>query len=286
VTLRIGTRGSALARAQTGIVARALGVDVDIQVVRTAGDATDRPIPELGDGVFVTAIEEALRRGEIDVAVHSLKDLPTEARSDLVIAAIPRREDPRDVLVTRARGGLATLPSGASVGTSSPRRDAFLRALRPDLVTRPIRGNVDTRMGKVRSGEYDATVLALAGIRRLGIAVDEAEILDARSCPPAPGQGALAVQCRTDDRATRDLLARLDDADTRHAVEAERELLRLLGASCEIPLGTWARVEGGDVVLDAVLPVDGAMLRAHAVGRDPLTVARECADALEVGVRA
>ncbi len=286
MTLRIGTRGSALARAQTDLVARALRVEAEVRVVRTTGDASDRPIPELGDGVFVTAIEDALRRGDIDVAVHSLKDLPTEERPGLVIAAIPEREDPRDVVVTRARGGLATLPRGAVVGTSSPRRDAFLHALRPDAVTRPIRGNVDTRIGKVRSGEYDATILALAGMRRLGIGVDAAEILDPRECPPAPGQGALAVQCREDDPATRSLLRALDHAPTRRAVEAERELLRLLGASCEIPLGTWARVEDDVVVLDAALPVAGRVLRARAAGDDPLRVARDCAGPLEVGVGA
>ncbi|MDE3113048.1 MAG: hydroxymethylbilane synthase [Chloroflexota bacterium] len=286
MTLRIGTRGSALARAQADLVARAVGVDAEVRVVRTAGDASDRPIPELGDGVFVTAIEDALRRGEIDVAVHSLKDLPTEERPGLVIAAVPQREDPRDVLVTRSRGGIATLPQGALVGTSSPRRDAFLRALRPDVVTRPIRGNVDTRMAKVRSGEYDATILALAGLRRLDIAVADEEILDPRECPPAPGQGALAVQCRADDEETRALLGRLDHAPTRRAVEAERELLRLLGASCEIPLGTYARVDGDRIVLDAALPRDGRMLRAHASGDDPLALARECAAALEAGVHA
>lgn len=284
--LRIGTRGSALARAQTDLVARALGVDVEVRVVRTAGDASDRPIPELGDGVFVTAIEDALRRAEIDVAVHSLKDLPTEDRPGLVIAAVPEREDPRDVLVTRARGGLATLPQGAVVGTSSPRRDAFLRALRPDVITRPIRGNVDTRMAKVRAGEYDATILALAGMKRLGIAVGAAEILDPRDHPPAPGQGALAVQCRADDERTRALLARLEHVETRYAVEAERELLRLLGASCAIPLGTWARYESGTLVLDAALPTEGGMFRAHARGDDPRRIARECAGALEAGVGA
>jgi hydroxymethylbilane synthase len=280
MALRIGTRGSSLARVQTAIVADALGASSEVVVIRTAGDATDRPIAELGDGIFVTAIEDALRRGEIDLAVHSLKDLPTEERPGLVLAAILEREDPRDVLVTRDRGGIASLPQGAVVGSSSPRRDAFLRALRPDVTTRPIRGNVDTRMRKVQSGDYDATVLALAGLRRLGIAVDEAEILGARDCPPAPGQGALAVQCRVDDAATRAIVARLDHADTRRAVTAERELLRLLGASCEIPLGTHGRVEGGDVVLDAALPTTTGVLRAHARGQDPQAVAHQAADAL------
>ena len=273
MTVRIGTRGSALARIQTDIVARRLGVDVDVRVIRTVGDATDRPIPELGDGAFVTAIEEALRRGEIDIAVHSLKDLPTDERPGLVLGAILEREDPRDVLITRARAGIATLPPRAVVGTSSPRREAFLRALRPDIATKPIRGNVDTRLRKVADGEYDATVLALAGLRRLGVAVSEAEILAAEECPPAPGQGALAVQCRADDAATVALVARLDHADTRRAVTVERELLRLLGASCELALGTFAQARGGEVTLVAALATDGTMRRASASGSDPSEVA-------------
>lgn len=284
--LRIGSRGSALARAQAAIVTDAIGRAVEIVLIRTTGDASDRPIPELGDGAFVTAIEDALRRDEIDIAVHSLKDLPTDDRPGLTIAAILPREDPRDVLITRARAGIASLPRGGSVGTSSPRRDGFLRALRPDVVTRPIRGNVDTRMAKVRSGEYDGAVLALAGLRRLGVPVTDAEILDPRDCPPAPGQGALAVQCRADDRATAALVARLDHEATRRAVDAERALLRLLGASCEIPLGTWGRAEDGLVVLDAALPTAHAILRAHARGSDPLAVARECADVLGSAVGA
>ena len=280
MTLRVGTRGSALARVQTAIVTDRIPVASETVVIRTSGDATDRPIPELGDGAFVTAIEEALRRGEIDVAVHSLKDLPTGDRPGLVLAAILEREDPRDVLVTRARGGLATLPRGASVGTSSPRRDAFLRALRPDIASRPIRGNVDTRLRKVRDGEYDATVLALAGLRRLGVEVGDVEILDPMDIPPAPGQGALTVQCRADDEGTIRILSALDHGPTRRAVEAEREVLRLLGASCEIPLGAWGRVEDDVVVLDAALPTGDSVARAHARGRDPLGVAREVADAL------
>jgi hydroxymethylbilane synthase len=197
-----------------------------------------------------------------------------------VIAAVLEREDPRDVLITRARGGLATLPQNASVGTSSPRRDAFLRALRPDIVSRPIRGNVDTRVRKVQSGEYDATVLALAGLRRLNVDVKEREILDAMDCPPAPGQGALAVQCRADDARTIRIVSALDHAPTRRAVEAERETLRLLGASCEIPLGAWGRVVDDVIVLDAALPAGDRVARAHARGRDPLAVARAAADAL------
>jgi len=278
--LRIGTRGSALALAQAQIAAQRLGASAELVVIRTSGDATDRPITELGDGVFVTAIEDALRRGEIDVAVHSLKDLPTGERPGLVIAAILEREDPRDVLITRSRGGLSTLPPNALVGTSSPRRDAFLRVLRPDVTLRPIRGNVDTRLRKVRDGEYDGTVLALAGLRRLRFDVADAEILGALDCPPAPGQGALAIQCRADDPETIAAVARLDHRPTRLAVEAERETLRLLGASCEIPLGTWGRSLDGDIVLDASLPVDGVITRARATGTDPLAVGRAVADAL------
>ena len=191
--IRIGTRGSALALAQARLVASSLEALTELVVVRTAGDETARPIRELGDGAFVAALEESLRRGDVDVAVHSLKDLPTEAPADLVIAAVPGREDPRDVLVTAARGGLASLPRGALVGTSSPRRAAFLRAVRADVRLAEIRGNVETRMRKVRDGEFDATVLALAGLRRLGVAISPDEILPAEVMLPAPGQGALMV---------------------------------------------------------------------------------------------
>lgn len=280
MTLVIGTRGSALALAQARLIANALGADVELRVIRTAGDASDRPISELGDGVFVAALEEALARGEVDIAVHSLKDLPTEERPDLLIAAIPEREDPRDVIITRERGGLASLPRAAVVGTSSPRRAAFLRALRPDIETREIRGNVETRMRKVADGQFDATVLALAGLRRLGIAVAPDEILDPRDCPPAPGQGALAVQCRAADDRIAEIVRRLDDAPTRIAVTAERAVLRALGASCTLPLGTWARVEDGEVVLDAAIATGAGVVRAHARGRDALLVAERVSAAL------
>ena len=271
--LLLGTRGSALALAQTRIVTDALGASVETRIIRTAGDASSRPLQELGDGVFVTAIEDALRSGEIDAAVHSLKDLPTGDRPELVIAAVLPREDPRDVLVTSARGGLATLPRGARVGTSSPRRDAALRLLRPDITTAPIRGNVETRLAKVVRGEYDATVLALAGLRRLGVAVADDEILGPDQMLPAPGQGAIAVQCRADDPLTRDRLATIDDAPTRAATDAERELLRLMGGSCEMALGALAVRSGDDVVLDA--SIDGR--RARVRGRDPMAAARNAA---------
>lgn len=282
----IGTRGSALALAQAGIVGRALGVELETRVVRTAGDASDRPIPELGDGAFVTAIEEALRRGEIDLAVHSLKDVPTGERPGLVLAAILARDDPRDAVITRDRRGPRSLRPGAIVGTSSPRRDAFLRSLVPGIVTRPIRGNVDTRMRKVREGEYDAIVIAVAGLRRLGLDVGEHEILDPSMHPPAPGQGALAVQCRAGDDAHVALAARLDDASTRAAVTAERVVLRELGASCEIPLGAWARAEDGSLLLDAAVATGTFIARARERGTDPEELGRRAAARLGAPVRA
>lgn len=278
--ITIGTRGSALALAQTKLVAERLGVDVQVRVVSTAGDLSDRPIRELGDGVFVKAIEGALRAGEIDVAVHSLKDLPTEEPTDLIIAAIPAREDPRDVLITRSRDGLAGLRRGAAVGTSSPRRAAFLTALRADAMPREIRGNVDTRLRKVRDGEYDAVVVAAAGLRRLGIAFDESEALPIELCPPAPGQGALAVQIRARDSELAARVAALDEIATRLAVTAERALLRAMGASCEIPLGAIGRYANGAIDLDAALVTPAGIRRASERGADPLDVARRAADAL------
>jgi hydroxymethylbilane synthase len=280
--ITIGTRGSALALAQTRLIAERFGGEVAVRVIRTAGDLSDRPIRELGDGAFVTAIEEALRTGEIDLAVHSLKDLPTEGPADLVIAAIPEREDPRDVLITRSRDGLAGLARGAVVGTSSPRRAAFLTALRADAMPREIRGNVDTRLRKVRDGEYDAVVVAAAGLRRLGIAFDEREALPIELCPPAPGQGALAVQIRASDDRLAATLAALDDAPTRLAVTAERALLRAMGASCEIPLGAIGRYTNSVVALDAALVTSAGIRRASERGTDPLDVALRAAGALGV----
>lgn len=283
----IGTRGSALALAQARLVATAIGDHVEIRVIKTAGDRSERPIRELEDGAFVATIERALRGGEIDIAVHSLKDLPTTLADDLVIAAIPVREDPRDVIITRSRGGLRDLPRGAVVGTSSPRRDAFLRAIRPDATTREIRGNVDTRMRKVSDGEYDAAILALAGLRRLGIPVSADEILDEREFLPAPGQGALAVQVRAADTSLRERIApALDDPDTRRAVTAERALLALLGASCLLALGALGRIERGETVLDAALAADGRLKRATARASDPNECARLAADQLGSAVHA
>jgi hydroxymethylbilane synthase len=268
-SLTLGTRGSALALAQTRLVADALGGASEISVVHTAGDASTQPLQELGDGVFVSALEDALRGGSIDAAVHSLKDLPTGPRPGLVVAAILPREDPRDVLITRARHGLASLVPNARVGTSSPRRDAALRAVRADIVTSPIRGNVETRLQKVARGEYDATVLALAGLRRLGLAVGDDELVELAVMLPAPGQGAIAVQCRADDAISRERLGPIDDDVTRRATDAERELLRLLGGSCDLALGALAQVDERGIVLDAML----GDRRASSCGREPLALA-------------
>jgi hydroxymethylbilane synthase len=278
----LGTRGSLLALAQARIVASALGADVELRVISTAGDRSERPIRELGDGVFVTALEDALRAGEIDIAVHSLKDLPTLDPPDLAIAAIPAREDPRDVVITRGRGGWRGLRAGDRVGTSSPRRDAFVRALAPGIVCAEIRGNIDTRLRKVREGEYDATVLAAAGLRRLGIAFAEEEALPIERCLPAPGQGALAVQMRADHALFEWVDARLNDPATRAAVETEREVLRLAGATCALPLGTHARSDGGEIVIAAAIASDAGIRRARARGSAPCDVAREIAEALGV----
>lgn len=279
MTLRVGTRGSRLALAQARLALEALG-DIELVVVRTRGDEGDAPLPQLGEGVFVRALEDALRQGEVDVAVHSLKDMPTEEPEGLVVVAIPARADPRDAIVTRDRAGLSRLAPGSVVGTGSVRREAFLRAARPDLVTRPIRGNVDTRLAKVERGEYDAVVLALAGLSRLGLAVSEREILSVELCPPAPGQGALAIQCRSDDAATRARLRPLDDHLTRQGVTAERALLRALGASCEIPLGAYGRVLYDEVLLDAALALPGGVRRARVRAGDPETAAARARDAL------
>jgi hydroxymethylbilane synthase len=198
----------------------------------------------------------------------------------LVIAAIPERDDPRDVLITRDRAGLNSLPDRAVVGTSSPRRAAFMRALVPGIQPRDIRGNVETRMQKVMRGEYDGAVLALAGLRRLRVHVDEIEILSLFQCPPAPGQGALAIQCRREDGSLRARLEALEHGPTRVAVTAERAVLRELGASCEIPLGAHGRFDDGELVLDAALATPEGVIRASVRGIDPLSLGMRAADQL------
>jgi hydroxymethylbilane synthase len=245
-TLRIGTRASLLARAQTGTVAdvlRAAGVDVELVTITTAGDQSDRPIPEIGIGVFTSALRDALAAKDIDIAVHSYKDLPTAPDPRLALAAVPAREDPRDALVARDGLTLGELPDGATVGTGSPRRAAQLNALGLGLVVVPIRGNVDTRLAKVRSGELDAVVLARAGLARLGLLDVITEVLDPLQMLPAPAQGALAVECRVEDVDVEHLLrSTVDHPASRTTAAAERALLAALEAGCSAPVGALADV--------------------------------------------
>ncbi|WP_019815016.1 hydroxymethylbilane synthase [Saccharomonospora saliphila] len=244
--IRIGTRGSKLALAQTGTVAQRLtdaGQRVEIVPVSTPGDRSSAPIAEIGVGVFTSALREALLQGDVDVAVHSYKDLPTAAEEGLALAAVPPREDPRDALIARDGLRLGELPPGSTVGTGSPRRMAQLRALGLGLNVVPVRGNIDTRIGKVTSGELDAVVLARAGLARVGRVGEITESLDPLQMLPAPAQGALAVETRVDDVDTEHLLHSIvDDAVTRVAVTAERAMLAALEAGCSAPVGALAEV--------------------------------------------
>ncbi|HEY5630427.1 MAG TPA: hydroxymethylbilane synthase [Candidatus Limnocylindrales bacterium] len=249
-TLRIGTRGSELALVQARWVAARLaehGVATELEIIRTEGD--ERPVDTAwGEGAFVARIVAALVEGRVDLAVHSAKDVPTTEPDLLVIAAYPPREDPRDALVCRVRGTtLATLPHGARVGTDSPRRVAFLRAIRPDLELHPLHGNVDTRLAKLDRGDSDALVLAVAGLTRLGRADRIDEVLPSAIVPSAPGQGSLALQTRAGDAEAIEALGRLDDPATRAAVEAERALLAGTGGGCRSPIGVIATVDGDEL---------------------------------------
>jgi hydroxymethylbilane synthase len=250
-TLRLGTRGSALARTQSQAVADAItaatGTPVELVHIVTEGDRSSAAIAQLGGtGVFVAAIRRALLEGSVDLAVHSYKDLPTAPEPGLIIAAVPVREDPRDALVARDGLTLGELPPGSRIGTGAPRRVAQLRALGLGLDIVPIRGNVDTRLGRVSSGELDAVVLARAGLARLGRLEEITETLDPLQVLPAPAQGALAVECRTSDARTRELLGRLEDAPVRACVVAERSTLAALEAGCSAPVAAYAEVAEGD----------------------------------------
>ncbi|MEV6233014.1 hydroxymethylbilane synthase [Saccharopolyspora shandongensis] len=279
-TLRIGTRGSALAMAQSSNVAEELekaGYPTQLVAVKTPGDLSMAPIAEIGVGVFTSALREALAAGEVDVAVHSFKDLPTEPDPRLSLAAVPVREDPRDALVARDGLTLGELPPGSVVGTGSPRRASQLRALGLGLEVRSIRGNVDTRLRKVTDGELDAVVLARAGLARVGRLAVITETLDPLQMLPAPAQGALAVECRVDDVDTEHLLQSvLDDQASRAAVAAERAMLSALEAGCSAPVGALAEVvddldEDGRVALrlsvrGVVATDDDQLVRASATG--------------------
>ncbi|QBJ95723.1 hydroxymethylbilane synthase [Rhodococcus sp. ABRD24] len=301
-TLRIGTRGSLLATTQAGTVRDALiaaGHPAELVIIKTKGDVTAGPVQRIGVGVFVAELREALAAGEVDVAVHSYKDLPTAQPDDLLIAAVPTREDPRDALVARDGLVLGELPAGSRIGTSAPRRRAQLRALGLGLEIEPLRGNIDTRLGKVASGELDAIVIARAGLSRIGRTDRITETLDPVQMLPAPSQGALAVECRTDRPDLIALLGELDDAPTRAAVVAERALLAELEAGCTAPVGAIAEVvesidddghvfeelsvrgcaaaiDGSDVIRASIV---GSPERADELGR---AVAREL---LELGAR-
>jgi len=256
-TLRIGTRASALAQAQSTLVADLLtertGRETELVKVSTEGDVNQRPLVEFGGaGVFVSALREALLAGEVDIAVHSLKDLPTAPAPGITLAAVPVREDPRDAVVARDGLTLGELPSGSTVGTGSPRRAAQLRALGLGFEVQPVRGNVGTRIGLVTDGKLDAVVLAYAGLRRVGLADQVTEVLDPLQMLPAPGQGALAVECRADEpELAEQLREALDDPASRTAVSAERSVLAALEAGCSAPVGALAEValgEGGEEV--------------------------------------
>ncbi|WP_211298530.1 hydroxymethylbilane synthase [Kineococcus rhizosphaerae] len=245
--LRLGTRRSALATTQSTWVAdllRANGSKVELVEVTTHGDVNRAPLAQIGGtGVFVSALRDALLADAVDLAVHSLKDLPTAAADGLVLGAVPEREDPRDALVASGGRTLADLPAGARVGTGSPRRTALLRALRPDLDVVAIRGNVDTRIGFVTAGELDAVVLAASGLARLGRLGDVTEFFDPTEYVPAPGQGALAVECRSGDAEVLQVLAAIDAPHVRRAVAAERQVLASLEAGCSAPVGAHAGEE-------------------------------------------
>lgn len=274
VTLRVGTRGSALARAQAEIACAALRTagapDLETVVVRTHGDRNPyTSVEELsGQGWFSADLEQALQQGAVDVAVHSAKDLSTERPAGLVVAAMLPRGDPRDAAVTRDGASLGALATGARVGTSSRRRDALLAELWPQLSVVPMRGNVDTRLGKLDSGEVEALILAAAGLDRLGLGARVAERLDPTVFVPAPAQGAIAIEVRSGSVAEA-LVRRIDDRPTALAVAAERAVLAALGGGCLLPLGAWAVMHGDVLTLHAALADDqGDVARAVVTG-DP-----------------
>lgn len=256
----IGTRRSKLALAQTDMVRATLlaahpGIEIGVEHITTKGDVIlDRPLAAIGDkGLFVTEIEDAMREGRVDIAVHSAKDLPSVLPPDMVLAAFPAREDARDALISRDGLQLAQLPEGATVGTSSLRRACQLRHVRPDLRIEDLRGNVDTRLRKLHEGQYDAIVLAAAGLHRLGLQAEIGEYLDPSVMLPAVAQGILGIEIRAGDQATAALLAPLDNAEARIAATAERAFLARIGGGCQVPLAAYATVEQGEMTLAGVI---------------------------------
>jgi len=286
--LRLGTRRSRLALAQSGGVAATLiaehARDVQLVEVTTYGDVSPAPLEQIGGtGVFVSALREALLRGEVDLAVHSYKDLPTAPANGLVLAAVPPRSDPRDVLVARDGLTLGELPAGAQVGTGAPRRVAQVRALGLGLDLVGVRGNVDTRLAKVAAGELDAVILARAGLERLDRLDAVTEVLDPLQVLPACGQGALAVECRADDVELLELLGMLDDPDSRAATTAERSLLQALEAGCSAPVGGLAFVAEGEDGMELYLRGSVTAIDGSAAVRQSVT--GSVSGAAEVGRR-
>jgi hydroxymethylbilane synthase len=284
--LRIGTRGSLLARTQTEAVAELLRAAhpelvITIEIIHTTGDMNrDVPFAQVGTkGMFVKEIEEALLSDAIDVGVHSLKDMPAELPTGLVLACVPIREDPLDALLSRSGIGMSALPYGAVVGTSSIRRQAQLRAVRPDLQLAELRGNLDTRLRKLDEGQYEAIVLACAGLNRLGLANRITERLSPMTCVPAVGQGALALETRAEDAASRALLAAIHDGDAADSVEAERGFQFSLNGGCSVPAGALATLDGNVISLRAVIAAPDGSCLLQEIG----TASR--ADARALGMR-
>ena len=285
--LRIGSRGSQLALWQANHIRALLEArrhTVEIEIIKTTGDKIlDVALAKVGTkGMFTKEIEEALAEGRIDLAVHSLKDLPTEISSGFKIAAITKREDPRDVFCSQKYQSLDDLPHGARVGTSSLRRQAQLKALRNDLELHPLRGNVDTRLRKLADGEYDAIILAAAGLSRLGKNQFMRHVLPAEVMCPAAGQGALAIEIRAGDFATAELVKFLDDGAARLTTTCERALLSKLGGGCQVPIGALAELRGDRLHLDAIVasPDGSKLLRESRTGSDPVSLGEETGEAL------
>ena len=275
--LLIGSRGSQLALWQAHHISALLrehGHEVDLKIIKTTGDKiTDVALAKVGTkGMFTKEIEEALADGSIDLAVHSLKDLPTELSSGFEIAAITTRENPRDVFCSSKYKNIDDLPRGARVGTSSLRRQAQLKAVRPDLDIHPLRGNVDTRLRKLEAGEYDAIILAAAGLYRLGKTELVRQVISAETMCPAAGQGALGIEIRAGDTVTRQRLAFLDDVSARATTTCERALLNKLGGGCQVPIGAFAEVRNGRLHLEAIVadPDGSKVLRESRDGTDPV----------------
>ena len=274
--LVIASRGSQLALWQARWVASRLaarGEESRLEIIKTTGDKiTEVALAQVGTkGMFTKEIEEALAEGRVHLAVHSLKDLPTELASNFTLAAVMKRQDPRDVFLSLRHNRFTDLPQGARVGTSSLRRQAQIKAVRPDLNIFPLRGNVDTRLRKLESGEFDAIILAAAGLNRLGRTERVREVLPVDVMCPAVGQGALGVEARADDAATLKELAFLDNSDARRATAAERALLRTLGGGCQVPIGAYAEAVNGTLRLTAIVaqPDGSEVLREHQTGNNP-----------------